>query len=84
MPELTSGQAGGVSDELASHIIDASSDDELVQDVLDEMKETISSLPACNQMEDMQTHHFSLPLTLMLRKLYQVLMSLMNQQVSLH
>ena len=46
-----SGQAGGVSDELvsdepASHIpLDyESSDDDLVQDVLDEMKETTTSI----------------------------------------
>ena len=42
-----SGQAGGVTDELDSQItLDDSSDDEFVQDVLDEMKETISKLAA--------------------------------------
>jgi hypothetical protein len=52
------GQAGGViSDELVSHIpLDCeSSDDDLVQDVLDEMKETISNVPAFNPWEDKQT-----------------------------
>lgn len=51
------GQAGGVSDELVSHVpLDCeSSDDDLVQDVLDEMKETISNLPAFNPWEDKQT-----------------------------
>jgi hypothetical protein len=37
--DTESGQAGGVTDELDT--LDDSSDDELVQDVLDEMKETI-------------------------------------------
>jgi hypothetical protein len=43
LQDAESGQAGGVSDELPSHIpLDyESSDDDLVQDVLDEMKETI-------------------------------------------
>jgi len=51
------GQAGGVSDELVSHVpLDCeSSDDDLVQDVLDEMKETISNVPAFNPWEDKQT-----------------------------
>jgi len=52
------GQAGGViSDELVSHIpLDCeSSDDDLVQDVLDEMKESISNLPAFYPWEDKQT-----------------------------
>ena len=31
------------------------SDDDLVQDVLDEMKETISNVPAFNPWEDKQT-----------------------------
>ena len=51
MKDAESGQAGGVSDELvsdepASHIpLDyESSDDDLVQDVLDEMKETTTSI----------------------------------------
>ncbi len=42
--DAESGQAGGVTDELDT--LDHSSDDELVQDVLDEMKETISKLAA--------------------------------------
>ena len=51
MKDTESGQAGGVSDELvsdelASHILldYESSDDDLVQDVLDEMKETTTSI----------------------------------------
>ena len=62
MKDTESGQEGGVSDELvsdepASHIpLDyESSDDDLVQDVLDEMKENISRLPAFNPLEDKQT-----------------------------
>ena len=47
MMDTESGQAGGVTDELDSQItLDDSSDDEFVQDVLDEMKETISKLAA--------------------------------------
>ncbi len=54
--DAESGQAWGVPDELDSHItLDDSSDDELVQDVLDEMKETISKLPLFNPMEGKQT-----------------------------
>ena len=42
MMDAESGKAWGVPDELDSQItLDDSSDDELVQDVLDEMKETI-------------------------------------------
>ena len=54
MKDSEFGQAGGVSDELDSHIpLDCeSSDDDLVQDVLDEMKENISRLPAFNPLED--------------------------------
>ena len=52
-----------VSDEPASHIpLDyESSDDDLVQDVLDEMKETISHLTAFNPLEDKQTFRPPLP-----------------------
>ena len=47
MMDDESGQSGGVTNELDSQItLDDSSDDELVQDVLDEMKETISKLAA--------------------------------------
>jgi hypothetical protein len=49
--DAESGQAGGVSDELVSDEPDShipldyeSSDDDLVQDVLDEMKETTTSI----------------------------------------
>jgi hypothetical protein len=61
MMDEESGQAGEVSDELASHIpLDDSSDDDLVH-VLDEMKETISQPPAFNPMEDKQTLRPPLP-----------------------
>ena len=60
MQDAEFGQAGGVSDELVSHIPliplnDESSDDDLVQDVLDEIKEPVSHLPAFNPMEDKKT-----------------------------
>jgi hypothetical protein len=61
------GQAGGVmsdvSDEVVSHVpLDCeSSDDDLVQDVLDEMKESISNLPAFNPLEDKQTFRLPIP-----------------------
>ena len=71
MQDAESGQAGGVSDELASHIsLDyESSDDDLVQNTLDEMKETksgfrketISHLPTFNRLEDKQTLRPPLP-----------------------
>jgi hypothetical protein len=68
MKDAESGQTGKVSDELVSdepvsHIpLDyESSDDDLVQDVLDEMKETISHLPAFNPLEDQQTLRPPLP-----------------------
>jgi hypothetical protein len=42
MMDVESGQTGRVTDELDSQItLDDSSDDELVEDVLDEMRETI-------------------------------------------
>ena len=50
-----SGQSGGVIDELDSQItLDESSDDELVQEELDEMKETITKLSVLNPLEDLQ------------------------------
>ena len=63
MQDAESGQGGGVSDELPSHIpLDyESSDDDLVQDVLDEMKETISHLPSFNPMDHKQTLRPPLP-----------------------
>jgi hypothetical protein len=46
-------QAGGVTDELDSQItLDESSDDDLVQDVLDEMKDTVTKLSAFYPLED--------------------------------
>ena len=67
--DAESGQAGGEnSDEQhSSHIslIDESSDDDLVQDVLHEMKETITNLPAYNSMEDQQTTRPPLPTELL-------------------
>jgi hypothetical protein len=55
MKDAESGQAGGVTDELDSQItLDESSDDELVQEELDEMKETITKLSVLNPLEDLQ------------------------------
>ena len=67
---LSLSNQGGVSDELDSHIPldDESLDDDLVQDVLDEMKETISHLPAFNPMEDQQTTRLPIPTELTIHR----------------
>jgi hypothetical protein len=62
-----SAQAGGVTDELDSQITrNESSDDDLVQDVLDEMKDTITKLSAFNPLEDKNSFCPPLPTELTL------------------